>query len=140
MMAPPDHATMEKEERKILQTYKPKFPPKGATYDSRDANTIIKKMYDAKGLIANVKHKEGTNVYEIVGTRRKNEKVMYENELAPASKGAVKENGEGTVNVPTAVNEMSNGGNVVGAGSGSNPWQYTSWTPSLDHTFAPSSN
>ena len=140
MMAPPDLAVMEKEERKILQTYRPHFPPKGATYDTRDANTLIKKIYDAKGLIANVKHKDGTNVYEIVGTRRKNEKVMYEDELAPTSKGAIKGIGEGTVNVPTAVNEMAGGGSGNrGAESnqgGSNPWQYTSWTPGLESTFS----
>jgi hypothetical protein len=141
-MAPPDMAETEKEERKILQTYKPEFPPKGATYDDRDANKLIKKMYDAKGLIADVRHKEGTNVYEIVGTRRKNEKVVYEDEEAPVTRRANPAAGEGTVPVVSAVNQLTTSSrdsfyateNNKGSG---NPWQYTAWTPGLERVFAP---
>ena len=141
-MAPPDMGAVEKEERKILQTYTPKFPPTGQTYDSRDANALIKKMYDAKGLIPEVKHKEGTNVYEIVGTRRKNEKVVYEDDEAPVSKAAIADAGEGVVPVISAVNELTTSSrdsfyapeNNKGSG---NPWQYTAWTPGLERVFAP---
>jgi hypothetical protein len=129
-MSPPDMAVMEREERKILQTYAPEFPPKGVTYDERDANKLIKKIYDAKGLIPQVNHREGTNVYEIVGTRRKNETVVYEDDVqARASNGAVADAGENTIQVPVAVTEMA---------TGSNPWQYTAWTPGLERVFAPS--
>jgi hypothetical protein len=121
---------LEKEERKILQTYKPEFPPKGVMYDERDATKLIKKIYDAKGLIPQIKHKPETNVYEIVGTRRKNETVVYEDDVqAPASRSAVESAGENTIQVPSA---------VTGAVASSNPWQYTAWTPGLERVFAPS--
>ena len=129
-MAPPDLSGMEREERKILQTYRPEFPPKMTTYDERDARKLIKKIYDAKGLIADVNHREGTNVYEIVGTRRKNETVQYEDEEAPASSGAVQAAGEGVVQAPYNVEDTT--------GSTKNPWKYTAWTPNLEKVFAPS--
>ena len=136
-MQPPDKAALEKEERKILQTYQPQFPPAGVTYDSRDANMIIKKMYDAKGLIANVNHKEGTNVYEIVGTRRKNERIVYEDDEAPTGP-MVKGAGEGTINVPASMNELTTANrDVFYNNKSSNPWQYTAWTPGLERMFAP---
>jgi len=140
-MAPPDTGAIEKEERRILQTYKPQFPPKnGVTYDSRDANVLIKKMYDAKGLIPEVKHKEGTNVYEIVGTRRKNETVVYEDEEAPTGT-MVKAAGEGVINVPVAINELTTENRDLfynpSSGGAKNPWQYTAWTPGLERVFAP---
>ena len=136
-MQPPDKSEIEKEERKILQTYQPQFPPAGVTYDSRDANMIIKKIYDAKGLIANVNHKEGTNVYEIVGTRRKNDKVVYEDDEAPTGP-MVQGAGEGTINVPASINELTTANrDVFYNNKSSNPWQYTAWTPGLERVFAP---
>jgi len=127
-MAPPDRGILEQEERKILQTYKPEFPPRGATYGSENPGALIKKVYDAKGLIPDVKHHEASNVYEIVGTRRKNEKVVYEDEEAGATRGANAHSGEGLIGVPSAVSE---------SGSNGNPWKYTAWTPGLEQMFAP---
>ena len=139
-MQPPDMGALEKEERKILQTYQPEFPPKAQMYDERDANTLIKKIYDAKGLIPVVKHKDGTNVYEIVGTRRKNETVVYEDEEGAATRGANPMTGEGVVPVVSGLNEMtasSRDSFYAGGGSSANPWQYTAWTPGLERVFAP---
>ena len=79
-MAPPDTEKIEEEERKILQTYKPKNTSDLKTYDVGDAYQLIKKIYDAKGEIPEVRHKKDTNVYEIVGVRRKDEKIVYEDE------------------------------------------------------------
>jgi hypothetical protein len=138
-MAPPDMSALEKEERKILQTYQPDFPPTATTYDERDARKLIKKMYDAKGLIADVKHKEGTNVYEIVGTRRKNEKVVYEDEAAPVNVDGLNES---IIQAPFSTNELTTENrdkfyesNQLGS---ANPWKYTAWTPGLERVFAPS--
>ena len=139
-MQPPDMGETEKEERKILQTYTPEFPPKAQTYDDRDANRLIKKIYDAKGLIPIVNHKDGTNVYEIVGTRRKNEKVVYEDEEGAATQRANPETGEGVVPVVSGVNELtasSRDSFYNGGGGSANPWQYTAWTPGLERVFAP---
>ena len=129
LMAPPDLSEMEREERKILQTYKPDFPPKATMYDERDARKLIKKIYDAKGLIPDIKHREGTNVYEVTGTRRKNEKVVYEDE-APASGSAVEGAGEDMIQAPFSLPETARS-------SEKNPWNYTAWTPGLDKVFSP---
>jgi hypothetical protein len=138
-MSPPDKSAVEKDERKILQTYKPAFPPSATTYDPRDAARLIKEIYDAKGLIPQVKHKEGSNVYEIVGTRKKDEKVMYEDEAAATTTSNASA-GEGNIQVPYAVNDMmtSTKDNFYDASAGKkNPWDYTSWTPGLERMFAP---
>jgi hypothetical protein len=139
-MSPPDLSAVEREERKILQTYKPSFPPSATTYDPRDAGRLIKELYDAKGLIPQVKHKEGSNVYEIVGTRKKNEKVHYEDDDVPVSKNPIAAAGEGTIQVPYAVNDITTPSkdNFYDSNSGKkNPWDYTSWTPGLERMFAP---
>ena len=139
-MAPPDMSVIEREERKILQTYKPAFPPSATTYDPRDAGRLIKELYDAKGLIPQVKHKEGSNIYEIVGTRRKDEKVIYEDEAAATTTSNASA-GEGNIQVPYAVNDMmsSTKDNFYDKSAGKkNSWDYTSWTPGLERMFAPS--
>lgn len=79
-LTPPDMDKVEEEERKILKTYQPKNTKDLKTYDVDDAYTLIKKIYDAKGEIPEVIHEKDTNVYEIVGVRRKDEKVLYEDE------------------------------------------------------------
>jgi hypothetical protein len=141
-MSPPDMSEVEKDERKILQTYKPQFPLQGTTYDVRDANTLIKELYDAKGLVPDVRHKQGTNVYEIIGTTPKNAKVVYEDEEAPASNRPVESAGEGTIEVPYAVNDITTSTKDsfydVGSSDGDkNMWNYTRWTPGLERVFAP---
>ena len=139
-MQPPDMTAAQQEEKKILQTYKPKFPPTGTTYNPKDAEGLIKKLYDAKGVIPTVKHKEGTNVYEIVGTRRKDEKVVYEDEEAPVTEGANPSAGESTIAVPKAVDDQTfeppSGGGVP-VKTNKNKWDYTAWTPGLERMFAP---
>ena len=143
-MEPPDMTAAQQEEKKILQTYKPKFPPTGTTYNPKDAEALIKKLYDAKGEIPTVKHKEGTNVYEIVGTRRKDEKVVYEDEEAEAeaTDEANPSAGESTIAVPKAVSDKSfeppSGGGVP-VKTKKNNWDYTAWTPGLERMFAPTS-
>ena len=140
MMAPPDTSEVEREERKILQTYTPEFPPKGQTYDSRDANTLIKKVFDARGLVPEVRHRDGTNVYEIIGTRRKNEKIVYEDEEAAATQRANPAAGEDTVPVVSNLNELTTSSRdsfYTGGKGSANPWQYTAWTPGLERVFAP---
>ncbi len=141
-MQPEDKTKEQQEEKKILQTYKPTFPPKGTTYNPKDAEQLIKKVYDAKGVIPIVRHKDGTNVYEIIGTRKKNEKVVYEDEEAPAMNQANPDAGESTINPPQAVRDTAfeppSGGGVQ-VKTNKNKWDYTAWTPGLERMFAPSS-
>lgn len=142
LMQPPDASEMEKKEKAILQTYKPQFPPTPTSYDPRDAQELIKQIYDLKGVIPDVRHKDGTNVYEIVGVRKKDEKILFEDEEAEASDEANENAMESTAKSPQALGDMSrrstdpffDSGSKSGSGS---KWNYTSWTPGLERMFAP---
>ena len=143
-MVPPDTETTEMEERKILQTYTPPTAEQIASYDidAELPEKMIARVYDQKGLVPTVAHKEGTNVYEITGVRRKDEKVVYEDEEAPASAAPVLAAGEARITVPATAYDtaaardpfydMNNGGKArVGK------WDYQAWTPGLERMFAP---
>jgi len=145
-MIPPDTESTEMEERKILQAYRPPTTQELGSYTSDIDETpdkLIKRLYDVKGLVPSIAHKEGTNVYEIVGVRRKDEKVLYEDEEAPASTGAVATAGEAQIVVPpTAYDtaaakdpfyDTSSPGGKTRAGK----WDYQGWTPGLERMFAP---
>jgi hypothetical protein len=145
-MAPPDTDSSEMNERKILQTYVPKLlkqEGKMTTYDVENADELIRKIYDQRGLIPTVAHEKGTNVYEIVGVRRKDEKIVYEGEEAPASTGPVQKAGEATIQVPGAAYDMAASQDPyydtkAGAGKGRmGKWDYQAWTPGLERMFAP---
>lgn len=138
-MTPPDTSLQEMEERKILQTYKPKSIGDLTTYNLEDAQELIKKIYDAKGLIPDVRHKDG-NIYEIVGTRRKDEKIVYEDEEAPAQEAPVQAAGEATITVPPVAADVSAGLDPFFTPSASTKldrWDYTKFTPGLERMFAP---
>ena len=109
-LQPPDSDAAEMKEREILQTYQPKNVSNLTTYNIEDANTLIKKIYDAKGEIPQVNHQEGTNIYEITGVRRKDEKIQYEDELnvldATASVEDVSDNGENVTVVPQTATDL----------------------------------
>ncbi len=140
---PPDTLGVEQEERKILQTYVPKKAGDLTTYDIEDAMTLIKKIYDSKGEIADVVKKDN-NVYEVIGTRRKDEKVVYEemDEQAPTGTLPIPKAGEATIRVPPAAvdyntaldpfYEASSEGNTR-----QQKWNYREWTPGLERMFAP---
>jgi hypothetical protein len=145
---PPDTESTESLERQILQTYKPPSAQELSSYDaeSKTPDQLIHEIYDAKGLIPSVAHKEGTNVYEIVGVRRKDEKVVYEDEEAPAVTSLTESSGEARIDVPPVAADMaaatdpfyndsqSKGGR---GGSRQGKWDYQAWTPGLERMFAP---
>jgi len=134
---PPDTAEMEEEERKILKTYQPKNNKDLKTYDIDDAYTLIKKIYDAKGEVPYVKHKKDTNVYEIVGTRRKDAQVVYEDEEAPYSPDMT---GESDVQVPqAAVDKLASVDPYFDTHNRTrmDKNDYTKFTPGLERMFAP---
>ena len=142
-MSPPDTGAVEAEERKILMTYKPTFPPDPTAYDPDDVYDVVKKIYAAKGLEPEVKRRGDTNVYDIVNTRKIGEKVKFEDELdgaAPASGGAVAVAGEGITQAPSMVADALAPDRFFEEGVKStrtNKWDYTSWTPGLERMFAP---
>lgn len=138
-LTPPDTTQLEMEERKILQMYKPASTDSLKTYDLDDAQALIKKIYDAKGLVPEVQ-KKGDNVYEVVGTRRKDEKIVYEDENPPAQRAPVETAGEGTITVPAVAVDVNAGLDPYFSPSPSTRmgrWDYTKFTPGLERMFAP---
>ena len=148
-MVPPDTETTEMEERKILQAYKPPSTQELGSYtadEDMDPDELIKKLYAVKGLVPTVAHKDGTNVYEVVGVRRKDEKVVYEDEEAPASLGPVRGAGEANIQVPptaydtAAVVDPFYDTSAPGGKTRMGKWDYQSWTPGLERMFAPTND
>jgi hypothetical protein len=138
-MIPPDTTATEMEERKILQTYKPQKADSLTTYDLDDAKTLISKVYDAKGLIPTIVQKPN-NIFEVVGTRKKDEKIVYEDEEAPAKREPVQEAGEAMITVPPTAMDVAVGLDpfyTPQPSNRTNRWDYTKFTPGLERTFAP---
>ena len=138
-LQPPDTSATEMEERKILQTYKPAHNDSLTTYDLEDANKLIKKIYDAKGLVPTVVQKPN-NVFEVVGVRKKNEKIVYEDEEAPVKASALAAAGEATITVPPTAADISVGLDpfyTPGPSGRTNRWDYTKATPGLERSMAP---
>ena len=143
-MVPPDTEAIETEERKILQSYKPPSTQELGSYSAEeDPDKLIHRLYEAKGLVPRIAHKEGTNVYEIVGVRRKDEKILYEDEEAPASLSPVAGAGEAQIVVPPTAYDTAAAKDPFydttspGGKSRIGKWDYQSWTPGLDRMFAP---
>jgi hypothetical protein len=147
-MTPPVY----KDEIEILATYTPKKPNELTTYDAADAKEIVDRIYGAKGLVADFK-KTGDNTYTIMGTRPINEKVVYEGEeeehkqadasgnQAPTSSQAVPSAGEGTFIVPATMDNFKVPDPFFTVSTNDRvrdgKWDYTSWTPGLERSFAP---
>ena len=154
-MTPPDTLSAEMTERDILATYTPKKPGELTTYDAADAKALIEKIYNAKGMVADYKEVK-PNVFAIVGTRRKDEKIVYEDEEAPVAQGPVPAAGEQTLKAPQAgmqpsltsaelavpaiASEVAAGLDpffTAGQKTRDGKWDYTRWTPGLERMFAP---
>jgi hypothetical protein len=140
-MVPPDTQADEMKEREILQTYTPKDPQSLTTYNAADAKELIEKIYDAKGLVAEYKE-TAPNQFTIVSTRKKNEKIVYEDDpsVAPASASPIAAAGEGTIVVPAVAAEVQSGLDpffTPSTKTRDGKWDYTSWTPGLERMFAP---
>jgi hypothetical protein len=138
--------SIEDEERKILQTYKaPSTADLGSYNPEEEPEEMIERIYNVKGLVPTVVHKEGTNVYEIIGVRKKDEKILYEDEEAPASLGPVKSSGEANIEVPPAAYDMAAAKDpfydaTSGGKTRLGKWDYQAWTPGLDRMFAPTNS
>lgn len=140
-LTPPDTIAMEKEEKRILSTYKPKHADSLTTYDLDDAETLIANIYKPKGLIPEVVRKEG-NVFEVVRTRKIKEEIQYEDDLpdAPSSLNSVLAAGEGRIEVPPVAIETAAARDPFyepTTSTRADRSDYTKWTPGLQRMFAP---
>jgi hypothetical protein len=143
-MQPPDMDSVEQEERKLLQMYQPRNVADKTTYDIDDARELIDKIYDEKGLIPQIHHKRGSQVYEIIGVWKKDDKVVYEEDEQEAEASGIEANkcaGENTIHVtPSAVSIDSPSNDPYFDDSERtrrDKWDYTKWTPGLERMFAP---
>jgi hypothetical protein len=142
-MKPPDTLSMEQEERKIIQTYQPKRVGDLTTYNVEDAMELIKRIYDKKGEIPQV-IKKNDSVYEVIGTRKKDEKIVYE-EMdgdAPATADPSSVAGENVTMVPQPAVDKNSALDPFyepnhGGSSRTGRWTYRQWTPGLERMFAP---
>ena len=137
---PPDTLAVEQEEKKILQTYQPKHAGDLTTYNVDDAMELIRKIYDQKGEVPQVVRKKN-NVYEVVGTRKKNEQVVYEetDQEAPVSTDPVVAVGENITVVPQAAKDTNAALDPFYTVDSTHKgrWNYRSWTPGLERMFPP---
>ena len=140
---PPDTQGAEEREREILQTYVPQSPQSLTTYDVADAKELVNRVYSAKGLVADMRQTQ-PNVFTIIGTRKKDEKIVYEDEVpadAPASNEAVPAAGEGVIQIPavamTVPGQKQDPFFNTDTPSRQGKWDFSRWTPGLERAFAP---
>ena len=137
---PPDTLAVEQHEKKILQTYQPKHAGDLTTYNVDDAMELIRKIYDEKGEVPQVVRKKN-NVYEVVGTRKKNEQIVYEetDQEAAASTDPVPAIGENMTVVPQAAKDTNAALDPFYTVDSTHKgrWNYRSWTPGLERMFPP---
>lgn len=144
-MVPPDTSAAELEEQKILAMYNPDQPQPLKEYNVNNSleriSELVKKIYDKRGLVATVERsKQGPNVFEIVEARPKDEKIIWEDEVAQDPVERSKLRNEDQVEVPITVSDIA---------AGLDPFfeprtkvrmdrhDYTRWTPGLERQFAP---
>jgi hypothetical protein len=140
-LQPPDTDSVEKQERQILQTYQPKHSKDLRTYNIEDARDLIKKIYDAKGLVPEVEHEKDSNIYTVVATRKKGEKIQYEDDLGDATAEESKDNMENVTVVPQAAVDVLRDSDPfydTAQKTRTGKWDYTKYTPELERMFAPS--
>jgi hypothetical protein len=136
-LTPPDTLAIEKAEREILQTYQPKHVGDLTTYDVDDAMTLIKKIYEKKGEIPTVIR--NGNVYEIVGTQKKDEKIVYDETDSSAAANA----DPPMIDRPQAAADKNAALDPFFHIDDNNKepskqrWNYRQWTPGLERMFAP---
>lgn len=138
----PDYDKQEEEERKILQTYKPKCTKDLLEYNVDDVKSLVDKVFDKKGLIPVLeKSKQGSNVWEIIEVKEKDPKIVWEDEIEnQTQRETMEKRGEDVIEVPYTASDLAAGldpffqpRNSVRDGK----YDYTQWTPGLERMFAP---
>jgi hypothetical protein len=141
-MIPPDTATMESEEKKILQTYKPECSKGLLQYSVDDVHSLVDKIYCKKGLIPIIeKSKQGENIWEITEVKEKNPHIVWEDDLEKQTeRQRMEARREELIEIPYTVSDISAGldpffqaRNSVRDGR----YDYYQWTPGLERMFAP---
>jgi len=102
----PDASTLEEEERKILQTYKPESSKGLLHYSMHDVTHLLDKLYAKKGLVPVIaKSTQGDNVWEIVEVKEKNPKIVWEDD----TRQKMTDRGEDMIQVPYTAGDIAAG-------------------------------
>lgn len=142
----PDHTSQEEEEKKILQTYRPKCTKSLLSYCVDDVKAMVDRIYGKKGLIPVIeKSKQGTNIWEIVEVKEKNPKIVWEDDPATATaedstRDIMTSRGEEVITVPYPASDLAAGMDPffqTGSSSRDGRHDYTKWTPGLERMYAP---
>ena len=105
----PDASTLDDEERKILQTYKPESSKGLLHYSMHDVTHLLEKLYDRKGLIPVIeKSQQGQNIWEIVEVKEKNPKIEWEDDTTHA-RDIMTERREEVIQVPYTASDVAAG-------------------------------
>lgn len=139
-MTPPDTESMEAEERKILQTYKPESSKGLLQYSVDDVKSLIDRVFTRKGLIPTIeKSKQGENIWEITEVKEKDPHIVWEDDVT-SERQKMDSRGEDVIRVPYTASDVAAGldpffqsRNPVRDGKN----DYYQWTPGLERMYAP---
>ena len=143
-LTPPDTSAIEREEKEILATYKPRKAGSITMYDTYDAQEILDQIYKPRNIKPIVERKEG-NVFEVVSTRSLKNTVQYEDDLPDASVNAGGSAprmaaGEARIEVPPSALEVAAGNDPFyepTTSTRSSRSDYMRWSPGMERMFAP---
>jgi hypothetical protein len=145
-MVPPNLDALDADEKKILAMYSPE-PIEGESEEEKcrkdtpfdQAQKLVKKIYDKRGEVAVLEpSRQGQNVWEITEVFKKDEPIVWEDEVPEPSRAEVR--GEQRIEVPRAVNDLAAGLDPFfepRSTTRMNKNDYTKWTPGLERMFAP---
>ena len=141
----PDHSSQEEEEKKILQTYRPKCAKSILSYCLDDVKAMVDRIYGSKGLVPVIeKSKQGENIWEIVEVKEKNPKIVWEDDPSSATESSARDimtsRGEEVITIPYPASDLAAGLDPffqTGSSSRDGRHDYTKWTPGLERMYAP---
>lgn len=144
-MVPPNLDALDADEKKILAMYSPD-PIEGETEEKchkdtpfEKAQKLVKKIYDKRGEVAVLEpSRQGQNVYEITEVFKRNEPIVWEDEVPEPSRAEMR--GEQRIEVPRTVNDLAAGLDPFFEARPTTRMSkndYTKWTPGLERMFAP---
>jgi hypothetical protein len=141
-MTPLDINTIDDEEKKILQTYKPECSKGLLEYSVDDVKALVDKIYIKKGLIPIIeKSKQAENAWEITEVKEKNPHIVWEDDLErQTERQRMDSRREELIEVPYTVSDVAAGLDPFFSPRTSTrdgKYDYYKWTPGLERMFAP---
>lgn len=143
-MLPPNLDALNEEEKQELAMYSPELLDEDKDECKKEmpferVQKLVKKIYDKRGEVAVIApSRQGKDVWEITEVFKKNEPIVWEDEVPEPSRAEVR--GEQRIEVPRVVNDLAAGLDPFFESRPTtrmNKNDYTKWTPGLERMFAP---